>query len=159
MRSTRATLALEVAILAGGCCSTCTIPEAEWTLGDPYQTFELFQRAAQCDDENTAYACLSSETKERIPQMDFDQAWAAAGDRIRALGHARLASLVEVTHWRGKAKKATFEYEDITVHFLMVEEIVDGEPRWLFRYPSPYHKEEELRAMMETIAKDAGDCW
>ncbi len=143
-----------MAVLGGGCCSTaCRIPETEYTRNTPEQTFELFQRAARCDDVDAAYATISSDS--HISPSDFTDAWSVAGDRIRALCHTELARLEdEPASRRQPAKKATFRYGEHTVAFLVVQE--DG--KWLFQYPTRYHTEDELKALMETIGDEAGDC-
>ncbi|MBI4615788.1 MAG: hypothetical protein HY720_19370 [Planctomycetes bacterium] len=142
-----------VSSLTSCCCSSsCIVPKAEYTLNSPDQTFELFQRAAKCDDDEAAYACLSSDTRRRYSRAEFQDLWAVAGSRIRALAHTRLESAQDVPGLPLPAKKATFVYQDKTVHFLMVEE----EGHWLFVYPNRFHKEDELRAILEEIDKDAG---
>lgn len=144
-----------LALVLAGCCSNdCIVPEAEWTRSSPEQTFELFQRAANCDDDVAAYACLSSDTRRRIPEIDFADMWSVAGDRIRALGKTEIVSLAEKPGASRPTRKATFGYQGIEVSFDMVEE--DG--MWFFRYPSAYHSEDELRELMEQIDDQAGGC-
>ena len=146
-------LAASSVLLASCCSNSCDIRDEEYIRNSPEETFELFARAAECDDPFAAFACLSSATKERYDEMEFVEAWDVAGGRLRSMQYVTLEQVRNEPRSRIQpARKITLVHGDHTFHFLMILE----EGLWLFTYPTPYHSEEELLEILETIEEEAG---